>query len=113
MAREDPQMKLRLPEQLRDQVAEAAGQNGRSLNAEIVKRLEWSFKAAHLYDKEGTLGPATAEQVGVIVDGLRQAMVEREAKLLARIDGLTQRLVDNSQVRLEQERKGRKSHVPP
>lgn len=39
MAREDPQLKLRLPEGLKDQVAEAAKRNNRSVNAEIVARL--------------------------------------------------------------------------
>lgn len=40
MSRDDPQMKLRLPPELRVQVEEAAMEAGRSLNAEIVARLE-------------------------------------------------------------------------
>ncbi|WAJ31176.1 Arc family DNA-binding protein [Antarcticirhabdus aurantiaca] len=43
MAREDPQMKLRLPEALKTAIAKAAEANGRSLNAEIVQRLEQSI----------------------------------------------------------------------
>jgi predicted DNA-binding protein len=43
MAREDPQMKLRLPAELKARVEEAAQHAGRSLNAEIVHRLERSF----------------------------------------------------------------------
>ena len=40
MTREDPQMKLRMPAELRDHIAELAKANGRSMNAEIVARLE-------------------------------------------------------------------------
>lgn len=36
-------MKLRMPPELRDQVEESAKANGRSMNAEIVHRLEQSF----------------------------------------------------------------------
>jgi hypothetical protein len=39
-------MKLRLPEAMRDRIAELAKQNGRSMNAEIVQRLEWALKLA-------------------------------------------------------------------
>jgi len=43
MSREDPQFKLRMPTQLRDQAEQSAKASGRSLNAEIVARLESSF----------------------------------------------------------------------
>lgn len=43
MSREDPQMKLRLPADVRDRIKLAAEQNNRSLNAEILARLEDSF----------------------------------------------------------------------
>lgn len=43
MSREDPQFKLRMPGHLRDQAEQAAKASGRSLNAEIVTRLEASF----------------------------------------------------------------------
>lgn len=39
MAREDPQLKLRLPENLKTRIAEIARAKGRSVNAEIVARL--------------------------------------------------------------------------
>lgn len=44
MTREDPQMKLRLPPEMRDQLKEAAEANKRSMNAEIVSRLQDSFQ---------------------------------------------------------------------
>ena len=46
MSRTDPQFKLRMPPALRAQVEQAAGQANRSLNAEIVTRLQASFTQA-------------------------------------------------------------------
>lgn len=43
MSREDPQFKLRMPLSLREQADQAARASGRSLNAELVARLEASF----------------------------------------------------------------------
>lgn len=40
MAREDPQLKIRLPEHLKSMIEAAALANGRSMNAEIIARLE-------------------------------------------------------------------------
>lgn len=39
MSREDPQMKIRLPADLKDQIETAAKDAGRSMNAEIIERL--------------------------------------------------------------------------
>lgn len=46
MSREDPQFKLRMTDALRDRIAEAAKVNGRSMNAELIARLEASFEAS-------------------------------------------------------------------
>lgn len=43
MSREDPQMKIRLPSDLKDQIEASAKAAGRSMNAEIVARLQASF----------------------------------------------------------------------
>jgi methionyl-tRNA synthetase len=43
MSREDPQFKLRLSDELRNRVANEARRNNRSMNAEIIARLEASF----------------------------------------------------------------------
>lgn len=43
MSREDPQFKLRLPPELKARIDQAATENHRSINAEIVARLEQSF----------------------------------------------------------------------
>lgn len=43
MAREDPHFRLRVPPGLRERIADEAKRNNRSMNAEIVARLEKSF----------------------------------------------------------------------
>lgn len=43
MARIDTQLKFRVPAELKGKLEEAAARNKRSLNAEIVARLEGSF----------------------------------------------------------------------
>lgn len=43
MGREDPQLKLRLTEEMKDRITAVAKENGRSVNAEIVARLDKSF----------------------------------------------------------------------
>ena len=50
MSREDPQFKLRLPPELRAKSEHAAKAAGRSLNAELVARIETSFLADGHYD---------------------------------------------------------------
>ena len=43
MARTDPQFNLRMPQSLKDQIDEAALRSNRSINAEVVLRLQQSF----------------------------------------------------------------------
>lgn len=43
MSRDDPQLKLRLPQHLKDMVEQAAKNHSRSINAELVYRIEQSF----------------------------------------------------------------------
>ena len=43
MSREDPQLRIRLPVELKEKIELAAKANTRSMNAEIVQRLEVSF----------------------------------------------------------------------
>lgn len=43
MSREDPQLRIRLPIELKEKIEVAAKENTRSMNAEIVQRLEVSF----------------------------------------------------------------------
>lgn len=43
LVRDHKKFVLRLPEGMRDRIASAAKENGRSMNAEIVTRIEISF----------------------------------------------------------------------
>ncbi|HCT6319023.1 MULTISPECIES: Arc family DNA-binding protein [Proteus] len=43
MSREDPQLRIRLPIELKEKIEVTAKENGRSMNAEIVQRLDSSF----------------------------------------------------------------------
>lgn len=51
----DPQFKLRFSAELRDQIAAAASANNRTMNAEILARLEESFSASNKALLEATL----------------------------------------------------------
>lgn len=44
MSREDPQLKIRLPLELKEKITESAAEYGRSINSEVVARLEESFE---------------------------------------------------------------------
>ncbi|EAN3983151.1 Arc family DNA-binding protein [Salmonella enterica] len=43
MSREDAQMKIRLPAELKERLEKAAQENKRSMNAEVIHRLKESF----------------------------------------------------------------------
>jgi uncharacterized protein YggE len=64
--RESDKFMLRLPDGMRDLIAEAAKDNGRSMSAEIVHRLERSFPVT------GTgsvaIGPATIQATATVTD---------------------------------------------
>jgi len=44
MSREDPQLKIRLPLELKEKITQSAAEHGRSINSEVVARLEESFR---------------------------------------------------------------------
>lgn len=99
MKQTDPQYKLRLSQELKDQVEAAAKEAGRSMNAEIVARLEGSFAGAgaesggrrgsnHVVDDLKRMA-ARIEQGG-IVSGLR---MQYEASRM-RLDALLSRLYE-------------------
>lgn len=81
MTREDPQMKLRLPAELKDQLSALAEANGRSLNAEVVLRLDESLRGAGgaqslAHVDEHTLDLFSDSVAGKVI----QALDERERK---------------------------------
>lgn len=47
----DPQYKMRLPPELKERIAESAKAHNRSMNADIVSRLEQSFEAEYRVNK--------------------------------------------------------------
>ena len=79
MSRPDP-LSLRLPEELKTSLALAATDAGRSLNAEIRMRLEWSFEA-------GFDGQASDKMLANEVESLR-------GELRGGIDLLRQKVAD-------------------
>lgn len=44
MTREDPQLKIRLPEEMKAHISASAQEKGRSLNAEILARLKYTIQ---------------------------------------------------------------------
>ena len=48
MARTDPQFNVRMPADLKEKIEEAAKKNGRSMNAEIVYRLQQSIEDGYV-----------------------------------------------------------------
>lgn len=83
MSREDPQFKLRMPISLRDQAEQSARASGRSLNAELVARLEASFLGG---DASGTLIPAPrARELALMArSGLPDELRRRTVESIAR-----------------------------
>ncbi|WP_336718728.1 Arc family DNA-binding protein [Asaia bogorensis] len=54
MSAKDPQMKLRLPNAMKDEIERISADTGRSMNAEIVRRLEWVLgDGRRYYDIDG------------------------------------------------------------
>lgn len=57
MSREDPQLRIRLPIELKEKVENSAKLNNRSMNAEIIFRLNLSY----LLDEDKSMFKAVAE----------------------------------------------------
>ncbi|MDZ7863356.1 Arc family DNA-binding protein [Acidovorax sp.] len=87
MSRDDPQMKIRLPEEVKARIDAAAAEAGRSLNAEIVARLESSFEAA--------VGYVTKEQFEAT---LRNAVLNLEAEQF--VTATVRKMLANNVVRM-------------
>lgn len=66
MARNDPQMNLRVPMELKEKIEKAALENGRTITAEAVHRLEKSFEI------ENTSTPNTQNYQMLIAETMNQ-----------------------------------------
>ncbi|MCX8958348.1 Arc family DNA-binding protein [Erwinia psidii] len=51
MSREDPQLRVRIPEELKDELENRAKANRRTLTAEIIQRLEHTLTQDAIYDR--------------------------------------------------------------
>lgn len=92
MARDDLHFRLRIPDDLKQRIAEAAENNRRSMTAEIVARLESSFnfwqnlklpaqileRLEHTHDEQ--LDGIAAEASELLTDFLNEALPQRHDK---------------------------------
>jgi len=92
MTREDPPLRIRLPEALKAKVQALAAENHRSMNAEIVSRLEWSI--AH-GDVSLNREPAPSGEDGTLRAELEEvkAQLRNIRKQVGEIDTRTQHLL--------------------
>lgn len=66
MSRDDPQMKIRLPAELKTGVETAAKANNRTMNAEIVARLQQSFENKLLSQGDMEVLEQSAQTLGLV-----------------------------------------------
>lgn len=78
MKNDAPQLKIRLPETLKEQIVSFAKRNKRSINAEIVDLLE---KASNLNDVNDISNNAAIKKVISLVTNRATKLVERELAL--------------------------------
>lgn len=89
MKQTDPQYKLRLSQELKEKIEAAAKHSGRSMNAEIVMRLEGTFQA-HLSGRMERVRPGEHEVFAAPQDILQ--------KLGERLTATQQQLADTQQL---------------
>ncbi|MFT8817585.1 MAG: Arc family DNA-binding protein [Komagataeibacter saccharivorans] len=77
MAREDLHFRLRIPEDLKKQVHDAAEKYGRSMTAEIIQRLAWTFDGG-FYNDFGPDGIKPETPKRVVITGLHKLRKELE-----------------------------------
>ncbi|HED4875492.1 TPA: Arc family DNA-binding protein [Stenotrophomonas maltophilia] len=82
---------VRFPDGLRDQIAEAAKSSGRSMNAEIIHRLEGSFSA--VLDTDALL------KSNLVTFQLAAELLKYNPRALTIVSGLISRLFDDSAIR--------------
>lgn len=82
MAREDPQMKLRLPVDLKSRIEEVAKSSNRTLNAEIVDRLQGTFKQPNT-EIQFSRGDDASEEMFANIRRLREEGRSKDAEIAA------------------------------
>ena len=79
-----PQYNLRWPEELRQKVAQSAKEHNRSMNADIVARLEQSFNKGNAHETEMHLMNVMVKEQQKQIDQLQEMvkqLVFRDRKL--------------------------------
>ena len=78
VGRDSDKFMLRLPDGMRERIAKVAKQNGRSMNAEIVARLDESLPELWQEETRREMPPVilTAEQFGALTDAAKKALQE-------------------------------------
>lgn len=83
MARNDPQMNLRVPMELKEKIEKAALDNGRTITAEAVYRLENSFENNSYNFNKAIVSDAFFESLSGLVEILQEEGVESDKLLIA------------------------------
>lgn len=80
MARNDPQMNLRVPMELKERIEKAALDNGRTITAEAVYRLEQSFDSPMVFDPQNVnlITTIVAQSMQTLISELRSEGVEND-----------------------------------
>lgn len=86
MGREDPQLKLRLTEEMKAEITQAAKVNGRSVNAEIVYRLERTLQWEDDGEREADELIAALEAKLAEAVMVNRYLEDLKIELLARLD---------------------------
>jgi hypothetical protein len=73
MARDEPQVNLRIPAALKARLDQASERNKRSLTAEVVARLEESFTG-------GSSGPIDEHSLDLFAEKVGQVLDERDKR---------------------------------
>ena len=84
MSREDPQLKIRLPLELKEKITQSAADHGRSINSEVIARLEQSFNKVNAHETEMYLMNVMVKEQQKQIDQLQEMvkqLVFRDRKL--------------------------------
>ncbi|WP_180105396.1 Arc family DNA-binding protein [Acinetobacter sp. YH12087] len=90
MSREDPQLKIRLPLELKEKIIQSAADHGRSINSEVVARLEDSFKESD--------DPKTLESLAKIVKETTEETTRLHKELV--------KIIEQQKIEIENLKKG-------
>lgn len=106
MARTEPQINLRIPAELKDQLDQAAAENKRSLTAEVVARLEQTFLAPAKLDTSGEATMAVVLRLAALEQQLASRTREETFERLKHMrQGLAMQVtIERDRVERERER---------